>query len=79
MDACFVALGTSWSPTPRSLYPGGRSPGTHCIEGWMGPRAGLDDMDERTFLSLAIEIRPLDRPARSQSLYRLSYPFPFMV
>jgi hypothetical protein len=29
------------STTPRSLYPRER-PGTHCTEGWVGPRAGLD-------------------------------------
>jgi hypothetical protein len=27
--------------TPRPLYPQER-PGTHCIGGWVGPRAGLD-------------------------------------
>jgi hypothetical protein len=26
---------------PTALRPGKRS-GTHCIVGWMGPRAGLD-------------------------------------
>ena len=29
------------SATPWPLYPWER-PGTHCTEGWMGPRAGLD-------------------------------------
>ena len=27
--------------TPRPLYPR-EVPGTHCIEGWVGPRTGLD-------------------------------------
>jgi hypothetical protein len=27
--------------TPRPLYPRKR-PGTHCVGGWVGPRAGLD-------------------------------------
>jgi hypothetical protein len=27
--------------TPRPLFPRER-PGTHCKEGWVGPRAGLD-------------------------------------
>ena len=36
--------------------------GTHCTGGWVGPRAGLEG------------IRSPDSPARSQSLYRLSYP-----
>jgi hypothetical protein len=35
------------------------------------PRAGLDDVEKRTFLTL-LELRPLGRPARSQSLYRRS-------
>jgi hypothetical protein len=27
---------------PAALYPRGRTPGTHCTGGWVGPRAGLD-------------------------------------
>jgi hypothetical protein len=39
------------------------------------PRAGLDDVEERKFSTLpGLELRPLGRPARSLSLYRLSYP-----
>jgi hypothetical protein len=41
----------------------------------VGPRAGLYDMEKRKFLTLpGLELRPLGRPARSQSLYRLRYP-----
>jgi hypothetical protein len=41
----------------------------------VGPRAGLDDVEKRKFLTLpGPELRPLGRPDRSQSLYRLSYP-----
>jgi hypothetical protein len=44
----------------------------------VGPRTDLDDVDKREFLTLSgLELRPLDRPARSQSLYRLSYPGSF--
>ena len=25
-----------------AVLPPGKRPGTHCIEGWIGPRAGLD-------------------------------------
>jgi hypothetical protein len=61
--------------TPRPLYPGERAPGTHWIEGWVGHRADLDDVEKRKFLTLPeLELRPLGRPARSQSLYRLRYP-----
>jgi hypothetical protein len=39
------------------------------------PRAGLDDVEKRKFLTLpGLELPPLGRPARSQSLYRLYYP-----
>jgi hypothetical protein len=39
----------------------------------MDPRAGLDDMEKRKFLTLlGLELRPLGRPARSQSLSRLT-------
>jgi hypothetical protein len=42
------------------------------------PRAGLDDVEKRKFLPLPeLELRPLARPARSQSLYRLRYPGSF--
>ena len=44
-------------------------PGTHYTGGWVGPRAGLD----RCGKSRPTGIRSPDRPARSQSLYRLSY------
>jgi hypothetical protein len=40
----------------------------------VNPRAGLDDVEKRKFLTLpGLELRPLGRPARSQSLYRLRY------
>jgi hypothetical protein len=53
---------------PAVLYPRER-PGTHCTGGWVGPRAGMDGEKSRR-----TGIRAPDRPARSQSLYRLSYP-----
>jgi hypothetical protein len=38
-------------------------------------RAGLDDVEKRKFLTLmGLELRPLSRPSRSQSLYRPCYP-----
>jgi hypothetical protein len=41
----------------------------------VGPRTGLGDMEKRKFLTLkGLELRPLSRPTRSQSLYRLRYP-----
>jgi hypothetical protein len=75
----FLDLGTSWrwvvSFTPRPLYPRERALGIHCIGGWVDPRAGLDHMEKWKFLTPpGLEPRPLSRPARSQSLYRLRYP-----
>jgi hypothetical protein len=35
---------------PAALYPGERTPGTHCTGGWMGPRAGLDTEARRKIL-----------------------------
>jgi hypothetical protein len=59
---------------PAALPPGERATGTHWIGGWVGPRAGLDAVEKRKFLTLpGLELRPLCRPARSQSLYRLRY------
>jgi hypothetical protein len=67
--------GGEWSASlPGRFTPGGRAPGTHWIGGWVDPRAGLDDVKKRKFLTLpGPELRPLGRPARSQSLYRLPY------
>jgi hypothetical protein len=68
--------GGEWSASrPGRFTPVERAPGTHCTGGLVEPRAGLDDVQERNFLTLpGLELRPLGRPARSQSLYRLSYP-----
>jgi hypothetical protein len=53
IDPQFLDFGTSWgwvvSYTPLPLYPGERAPGTHFIGGWVGPRAGLDDMEENSW------------------------------
>jgi hypothetical protein len=69
-------LGGEWSASrPRCFTPGKRAPGTHLIGGWVGPIAGLDDVENITFLTLpGLEHRPLRRPARSQSLYQQRYP-----
>jgi hypothetical protein len=36
------ALEVSGQLHARPLYPHGKSPGTHWIGGWVGPKAGLD-------------------------------------
>jgi hypothetical protein len=61
--------------TARHFTSGETSPGTHWIGGWLGPRAGLDKMEKRKFLTLTgLKLRTVGRPARSQSLHRLRYP-----
>jgi hypothetical protein len=42
-----------WSASRSCRYtPGEIAPGTHWIGGWVGPRAGLDDVETRKFLTL---------------------------
>jgi hypothetical protein len=70
-------LGTRWgwvvSVTPRPHFtPGERTSGTHWIGGWVGPRAGLDTGARRKILCPCRGSNS-DRPARSQTLYHLSY------
>jgi hypothetical protein len=60
--------GTGQQHSPAAFYPRER-PDTHCTGGWVGPRAGLDKCGK----SPPTGIRSPRRPARSQSLYRLSY------
>jgi hypothetical protein len=48
IDPRFLELGTSWlvsRPDRFTLAKGAR--GIHWIEGWVGPGAGLDDMEKR--------------------------------
>jgi hypothetical protein len=68
--------GGEWAASrPGHFTPGEKAPGTQWIGGWVDPRAGLDDLKKRKFLTLpGLELRPLGHPARSQSPYRLRYP-----
>jgi len=63
-------MGWVVNATLRPLYPRER-PCSHCIGGWVGPRAGLDGCGKSR---PPAGIRSPDRPARSESLYRLSCP-----
>jgi hypothetical protein len=68
-------VGSQWSALRPCRFIPGETPGSHWIGGWMDPRASLDDVEERKSLTLSgLELRPLGRPARSQSLCRLRYP-----
>ena len=58
-----------WSTShPSRFFPRERL-GTHCIGGWVGPRAGPDGCGKGP----ATGIRSAYRPTRSESLYRLKY------
>jgi hypothetical protein len=58
---------------PAALPAGKPPPHTHCIGGWVGPRADLDDTEKRKFLTLpGLELQPLGHPACSQLLYWLT-------
>jgi hypothetical protein len=60
--------GGEWSASrPGRSTPRDRAPGTHWIGGWVGPSASLTTW--RKFLTLPwLELRPLGRQVRSQSL-----------
>jgi hypothetical protein len=46
--------GGEWSVLrPGCFTPGERTPGTHWIGGWVDPSAGLDDVKNKKFLTLA--------------------------
>jgi hypothetical protein len=80
IDLRFIYLITSWKWvirfTPLVLYSLRKSPRQSLdrIGGWVGPRACLDDMRKWKFLTHpGLELRPLCRQTRPQSLYRIRY------
>jgi hypothetical protein len=67
IDPHFLDLGTSWRRWPASrpgrFAPGERIPG---VGDWVDPRAGLDALENRKFLTLpGLELQPLGRSVRS--------------
>ena len=64
--------GGGWSTPHPGRFTPGKDPGTLRIGGLVGPKAGLDGCGK----SRPTGIRSPDRPAYSESLYRLSYPGP---
>jgi hypothetical protein len=55
-----------------ALYPWGKDPSTHWIGGWAGLRTSLDAGARRKILCPCRGLNP-NHPARSQTLYCLSY------
>jgi hypothetical protein len=49
--------------TPQPLYPWKIVPGTHCIGGWVGTRAGQDAVEKRKSLAPAVNRTPAVQPA----------------
>jgi len=67
-------MGWVVNATLRPHYPR-EPPGTHCIEGWLGPGTGLDGWGN--LAPPGFDSR--NRPARSKSLYRLPCSGPLHV
>jgi hypothetical protein len=63
--------GGEWSSSRLGRFtPWERAPGTHWIGGWVDPRASLDNVEKRIFVTLpGLELRPLGRPALSQCMH----------
>ena len=61
-------MGVGYRHTLAALHPTNR-PGTHCIGGWVGPRAGLYELEKSP--ASPTGIRSLNRPTCSESLSRL--------
>jgi hypothetical protein len=68
--------GGDWSASRLCRFiPGEGATSNHWIGGWVSPRVGLDNVENRKSLTLpGLELRPLDRLAHNQPLYRLRYP-----
>jgi hypothetical protein len=52
--------GDEWSASGSGRFtPGERDPGSQWVGGWVDPRAGLDDVEKRKFLTLpGLVLRP---------------------
>jgi hypothetical protein len=50
-------------------------PVTHWIGGWVGPRAGLEDVERRKFLHNVQEINSLNSETNSTTLTQHQYTF----
>jgi hypothetical protein len=60
-------VGGEWSASRLGRFtPKERASGTHWIGGWVGPRAGVENVKKRIFLTLpGLELRPLRCPTEA--------------
>jgi hypothetical protein len=75
MYSCTFSLtlaldGGGWSMLCSNRFTLGKT-STHCIGGWVGPRASLKGCRKSHHPPLPIRIRFLDHPAHKKSLYQL--------
>jgi hypothetical protein len=79
--ATTTLVGGEWSASCSVRFtPKERAPVIHWIGGWVGQRAGLDDVDNRKLFTLPrLGFRPLYRPDRGQSLDWLGYPGSWII
>jgi hypothetical protein len=69
-------VGGEWSASrPGRFTPGERAPETHWIGDWVGPRAGLDNLEKKFFILPGIELWPVLQPVASRYTdYAISAP-----
>jgi hypothetical protein len=62
-----AVAGGEWPASRLSRFtPGGRTPVTRWIGGWVDPKVSLGDVERRKFLTVpGLELRSLDPTARS--------------
>jgi hypothetical protein len=59
-----ATVGGEWSASRPGRFTSVEAPGVHWIRGWLGPRTGLDDAEEKEISPIpGLELRPLGRPA----------------
>ena len=80
MYSCTLSLtsllgGVGWSTQYPGLFAARKRPNTHCTRGRVDPGPVSTGAEHIALTG----IRPMDRPARSESLYRLHYPSPRII
>jgi hypothetical protein len=79
-----VLYGSEWSASrPGRFIPKKRAPDTHCIGGWVGPRAGLDAVvNPRVFMQYIRSctpyleaVSPIPNPTRHAVLTGTALPW----